>query len=148
MVFEKTFSLESGMINFQNLANRLAKIAINKDIVKWREQFINKRPANIKPILPGTSVFLVDGTKIRDLIDSDYIQGGNSLRYSWIPKNEIWIDDTVPETERFDILLHESDESQHMMKGDDYDTAHDKAKAVEDKLRHTQIPAGELNPPK
>lgn len=126
----------------------MAEKELDKKTIEWRERFINKRPANLRPILPWTKIYFVDGTAIRNLIDSDYVQGGNPERYSWIPKNEIWIDDSIPKEEAFDVLLHESVETLLMSKGQDYDTAHDHAKAIEDNLRHHMVPANELTPPK
>lgn len=133
---------------FTTLADKLSTLArLDQKTIDWREQFVNKRPAPIKPLLPGTKVFLVNGKAMRDLFDSDWVEAGNGERYDFIPKNEYWIDDTMDPAERYECLVHETIESLYMMAGLDYNHAHDKAKAVEDKIRHKQLPQGELDPP-
>jgi hypothetical protein len=52
-------------------------------------------------------VLIVKGKLVRGLITSDFVQGGHDKVYSFIPKNEIWIDDSLnPEEWKF-VLLHE-----------------------------------------
>jgi hypothetical protein len=83
----------------------------------------------------GKKIFLVSGTFVRNVHDSDFSQGGNGYRYRWIPRGEIWIDASIPEIEWSFIIGHECQESELMKHGMSYDKAHDRAKRSEDVLR-------------
>lgn len=83
----------------------------------------------------GLEFFLVDGTHIRNTYDSDFVQGGNPERYDFVPKGELWIDDSLPVEERSYVMFHECYETMLMEKGLDYDHAHDIAKEAEDERR-------------
>lgn len=91
-----------------------------------------------------TSVWLVDGSIVRGLYDTDYTEGGHDLVYDYVPKNEVWIDDDVVHFERPYVLLHELYERDLMSRGIDYDSAHDGtsliegASGIEWKARHNQ----------
>ena len=85
-------------------------------------------------------IFLVDGTHVRNVHDSDFSQGGNGYRYKWIPKSEIWIDAHIPEDEWSLIVGHECQEAELMKSGVGYDKAHATAKRTEDKLRRGSTP--------
>lgn len=93
-----------------------------------------KRLANFN----GYKVYIVNGTKIREHIDDDFVNGGNGLRYLYIPVDEIWLDKTNPKEELKPILVHEYVEIQHMRKGYTYDHAHDIAALYELQLRQTK----------
>jgi hypothetical protein len=85
----------------------------------------------------GLEIIVVDGTYVRNHIQSDYVAGGTHGRWKFIPKNEIWIDDVFPESEWAYNAFHECTEGYLMMsKGMDYEKAHDIAKAQEDRWRH------------
>lgn len=95
----------------------------------------NKRPIGQCP--HGLKIYLVDGTYVRNTYDSDFVQGGNPERYKWVPKGEIWVDESTPKQEVPFVSLHECDEANLMStKGEDYDQAHDEAKELENKYRH------------
>ncbi len=87
----------------------------------------------------GIEIVLVDGTYVRNHYDSDFSQGGNGYRYSFIPKHEIWIDWQISEDERLFIAFHECRESQLMKQGWSYSRAHDEAKRLEDQHRHATL---------
>jgi len=78
----------------------------------------------------GLSVYVVDGFHVRDKFDSDFSQGGNGYRYSWIPKNEIWIDGHLSEGEWPIIEYHECREVEFMKAGMSYDSAHKRPNAL------------------
>ncbi len=88
----------------------------------------------------GLRIFLVNGTFIRNNFDSDFDQGGNGYRYDFCPKNEIWVDDHVPEAEIPYVVFHECHEIADMKAGMSYDKAHDRAKALEDEARKANHP--------
>jgi hypothetical protein len=81
------------------------------------------------------SVWHVDGKVVRDHFLTEYADGGHDKVYSFIPKNEIWIEDGLPENEAKFILLHELHERYLMCKGKDYAHAHLGATDVEDHYR-------------
>lgn len=83
----------------------------------------------------GLTVWLVDGEKIRDSVDIDFVEGGHDLVYDFIPENEIWIDKEVPASERRVILAHEADERKLMSGGMSYEEAHKRASRFEWNLR-------------
>ena len=92
----------------------------------------------------GLEMFLVNGEFLRNHVDSDFVQGGNPERYSWIPEGEIWIDETTPTEELPYVALHECDEANLMHSHHEgYEKAHDQAQRVEDKYRHENLP-GEM----
>ena len=72
-----------------------------------------KRPLG-KRCSHGLSVFEVDGTHVRNHLDSDFDQGGNGFAYKFVPKDEIWVDSSVPEAERPYVIFHECNEFELM----------------------------------
>ncbi|MEK7102393.1 MAG: hypothetical protein AAB912_02035, partial [Patescibacteria group bacterium] len=73
----------------------------------------------------------VNGAIVRKYIDPYFSLGGHHFVYSYIPKNEIWIDDlNYPEDQEFTII-HELHERTLMARGMDYHSAHDYALAEE-----------------
>jgi hypothetical protein len=83
----------------------------------------------------GLVLVMVDGTHVRNHYDSDFVQGGNGCRYDFIPKNELWIDDSLPEVEIPLVAFHECHEAELMRQGWTYCRAHDRAKLLEDRVR-------------
>jgi hypothetical protein len=85
----------------------------------------------------GRHVALVDGMHIRNTCDSDFCQGGNGFAYpDFVPEDEIWIDQCIPEEEWALIVFHECMEAEYMERdGMSYDKAHEKVKAEEDAFR-------------
>jgi hypothetical protein len=77
-------------------------------------------------------VILVDGTNIRNNKAVNFVFGGNDMAYSFIPKNQIWIENAVPTDERKFILIHEFSERDLMKHGMGYDHAHLIANQIED----------------
>lgn len=89
----------------------------------------------------GLEFYLVDGTYIRNHYDSDFVQGGNGARYKFCPKRELWIEESMPESEVEYVALHECYETYLMTeRGYDYERAHDCAKRLENKLRRQGRP--------
>jgi len=69
-------------------------------------------------------VWVVDGEAVRDRFDENYIQGGHGYVYNYVPKNEIWLDNTLKGEEFPGVLTHEYVEMCHMRDGMKYDDAH------------------------
>lgn len=83
----------------------------------------------------GLKIWFVDGKAVRDYCDVEYAEGGHDLVYSYIPKNEIWIENSLSTRETQFIVLHELHERNLMSKGKDYHHAHLGATIVEDYYR-------------
>lgn len=80
-------------------------------------------------------IWLVDGKLVRDFFLLDYAEGGHDKVYLFIPKNEIWIDEILPDEEIDFIVLHELHERFLMSRGEKYSEAHKSATLVEDYYR-------------
>lgn len=65
-------------------------------------------------------VWIVNGEAVRGLFFLDFTQGGHHYVYPFVPKNEVWIDDDIRESEIKFVLLHELHERRLMAKGGKY----------------------------
>lgn len=108
----------------KTLSKNHKEIVINK---------IHKRKLKIKS--KNISVWLVNGKIIRSIFYSDYAEGGHDKVYHFIPKNEVWLEDTLPKSELGFILLHELHERHLMSLGLSYKKAHHSATILEDFAR-------------
>ena len=63
------------------------------------------------------NVWIVDGKYVRDYLYTDFTQGGHDKVYSFIPKNEIWIEDVLSAKEKKFVILHEIRERNLMRYG-------------------------------
>ncbi len=80
-------------------------------------------------------ILLVDGFSVRSSMDPYFVLGGHDLVYSYIPKNQVWIDTRQDPREIEYTLVHETLERKLMSGGMEYDSAHDFALAAERKAR-------------
>ena len=93
-------------------------------------------PKQIGTVESGAvKVVLVDGDVVKTQHDMDFIEGGNGERYGFIPKDEIWLDDSLEVHDLPFILYHEATERRLMSRGMDYDNAHEQANIPERTLR-------------
>ena len=69
-------------------------------------------------------VWVVDGEEVRKRFKPDWRMGGNGEAYKFIPPGQVWIENTVSETERPAIILHEVAEMLDMLEGAPYLRAH------------------------
>jgi len=67
------------------------------------------------------TIWIVDGEMVRTLRFIDFTEGGHDAVYPFMPKNEVWIDDDIKESERKFVLLHELRERNLMCQGWEYD---------------------------
>ncbi|MDD2935035.1 MAG: hypothetical protein PHX25_01015 [Candidatus Pacebacteria bacterium] len=81
-------------------------------------------------------IWIINGKAVRDSRDIDFTEGGHDYVYSYVPKNEVWIDNDITEEERPFVILHELFERSLMKKGMGYGDAHVKASEIEWKARH------------
>jgi HAD superfamily hydrolase (TIGR01662 family) len=124
----------------KNLVNALAhhKTAAQQATYgeKLKQMFFRKHPPEDYSVLPsGMKVKLVDGVAVRNLLLAEFIGGGHSLVYDFIPSDEIWLDNEVAEEDRSFILAHEVYERELIRRGVEYSTAHDQANEIETKFR-------------
>ena len=84
----------------------------------------------------GKDVWIVDGLIVRRYIFNEFLYGGNNERYTFVPRNEIWIDNAISAEEYKYTLAHELNERNLMAKqGLSYDDAHDSSLALERRMR-------------
>ena len=85
----------------------------------------------------GLSVYLVSGVSVRNTIDIDFTCGGNEAVYpSYVPPDEIWLDDAAGPLDRTATCLHEIVERDQMIRfGKNYEDAHEVASATERPFR-------------
>lgn len=83
----------------------------------------------------GVNIYLVNGEQVRKQYDVDFTQGGHDLVYKYIPKNEVWIDDSLMSKERDEVQLHEIRERASMSNQIPYISAHNGASRVEKTYR-------------
>lgn len=105
---------------------------------KFAAALADVQSAKVKPLdLPGSwlKVWLVDGTRIRDTISIEFIGGGHHYVYPWIPENEVWIEVSVPDADRDSFLVHELHERALMIRGMEYELAHEMANQLEKHVR-------------
>lgn len=90
----------------------------------------------------SVSVRLVDGQTVRDEVSVDFVEGGNSGRYSFVPEDEIWVEAVMTPEDQAATVVHEFIEREHMLSdGLSYDDAHDVANTVEHEFRADCNPA-------
>lgn len=89
--------------------------------------------------IPETGIFqvwLVDGKAVRDNIDASFYGASHGQLKSWIPSDEIWVESSIPESDREFIISHESLELYGLIaKNMPIEEAHAAANEFEAKLR-------------
>jgi hypothetical protein len=90
----------------------------------------------INEIIKGYQICIVDGPMVRQKIYPEFLYGGNEQRYLFIPKNEIWIDNSISVEEYKYTVVHELNE-RHLMAvfGYTYSDAHDSSLRLERQMR-------------
>lgn len=87
-------------------------------------------------------IWIVDGAYIRGHIDEEFTNFGQHYRYSYIPKNEFWIDREAKNDEQKFFIDHLLTEHRLMAKGVPYEKAIEEADRVERRERRR---AGDLS---
>jgi len=98
------------------LIKKYKKIKVREEILKkvHKKALFGKYTKKIK-------VWTVRGHVVRSLFDVDFNQGGHGYVYPFVPKNEIWLDDSLYKKEIPFVLIHELHERKLMAKGWPYD---------------------------
>ncbi len=93
----------------------------------------------LKEYSSAVSVWLVDGPLVRSVYMLGYAEGGHDVVYAWIPKNEIWLEESLKTEERAFIVLHELHERYLMLSQKmSYANAHHGATIIEDHYRENR----------
>jgi hypothetical protein len=124
------------------ITNRLMSLATRLQ-QKWDETTLDKQ---FLGKVGEFSVFTIDGEFVRDNIDIDYVAGGNHSRYpKYVPKGEIWLEQTNDPLDMAATSLHEAIEATIMHDEKmGHEKAHDLADTIEKPLRKLL----QLAPPK
>lgn len=85
-------------------------------------------------------VWVINGQLVRDKFYLYFTEGGHHYVYKFVPKNEIWIDDSLNPIEYDYVIFHEVLE-RNLMKYNklSYDHAHDAAINYEGSIRKNKI---------
>lgn len=86
----------------------------------------------------GVKIWIVDGPKVRQHLDGDYVFAGHGYKYDFIPKDEIWLDSAMSVEQAHFALFHELRERRMIASGIDYDKAYPEALALESQERARQ----------
>lgn len=152
----KEYSLMSKGINY-NKALKKADEVQKREIEKEKEfkklkKLENKKNYELikkihKKLLKTYSnhlkVWVVNGKIVREIFFIDFVEGGHDKVYSFIPKNEIWLDDDISQKERKFVLLHEAHERFLMSNGKNYCNSHANSSRIEHKYRINKKGLGE-----
>ncbi len=123
----------------ENIKPQLDEKAYGKKITPEEEAKIPKveidAPAGVE--LPeGVTLHEVDGTYLRDNVNVDFTSGTNGYAHpNYVPKNEVWIDKSLPEADKTATIKHELRERELMKDGKTYNEAHEIAAKEEAEFR-------------
>jgi len=93
--------------------SRLIEMGIKKEISD--KEIIKKIHKKLLKEYSGkVRVWIINGELVRGIFYVDFTEGGHDKVYSFIPRNEVWLDDDVNPDERKFILLHELHERNLM----------------------------------
>lgn len=102
------------------------KIRDNQNgIIRGKSSVVPKK--TLWKTVDGVKVYIVDGKAVRDHLYVKWTEGGHGYQYSFIPNDEVWIDNDLKRSEWQFTLTHELLERSLMMKGMKYDPAHRRA---------------------
>ncbi|MCI0566339.1 cysteine peptidase family C39 domain-containing protein [bacterium] len=119
----------------------------------WSEarlrEYLKKRLLPKKKALPQVAlgmqkhqtlnVCFVRGSLVRKHFDPWFIHGGHDLCYSFIPKNNIWLDAANHPRDVYYTLIHELEERKWMRQGLPYQKAHERATLKEARYRKKEF---------
>jgi hypothetical protein len=128
MIYERRLYIEGEPFEVIKKKANTFEAKSRKDIRKGDK--LNK--TLIKEI-KGIKIYKVNGQDVRDTYYVPFTEGGNGQRYTFIPENEIWLDNDLVEDEIKYVTLHEYIE-QNIMKKFNY--SYDKAHAIASEKEH------------
>jgi len=123
---------------FTERLNKAIIAELLRQLVPQAEQDIAQLDYNTDPMgtVLGLEVVAVDGDKVKERFEMDFVEGGNDQRYGFIPPKTVWVDNRLDKEDWRYIILHETVE-RTLMKylGLTYDQAHEIANWEERKDR-------------
>lgn len=141
LVMNRLMAKGAGINKAAKIADRIERRERSKSKLMKKEMKIKKNKGDvIKTVYRNLikeystkklKIWVVKGEIVRDLFFLDYTEGGHDKVYSFIPKNELWIDDDLSLGERKFVILHELHERILMAKGMKYDSAHKSSAEIE-----------------
>lgn len=131
-----SYNYANGKANKRERTERAKAAIIKKTTKPVRGAFIKHAHKKLLGTAAEFKIWLVDGRYVRSKYDVEFTEGGHDLVYSYVPKNEIWLDDDLIAEERPYVLLHELYERLNMKQGLTYPASHNKALIIEWKARH------------
>jgi hypothetical protein len=111
-------------------------LVICSNFPQQKKEEINGVYRLISEIQDKYDICVVNGPLIRSKIYPEFLYGGNDQRYLFIPKHEIWIDNSISVVEYRYTVAHEMNE-RHLMAvfGYTYADAHDSSLRLERLMR-------------
>jgi hypothetical protein len=133
--YDQDYAYDEGLKYEKALREKKDLAATDRDFSDISSQDIYLREYG-KIYNDGLTVWIVDGNLVRDLFDTQFVEGGNGYALPWVPKDEIWIDNELKEEEIPYIIKHEYVELK-LMKDDGmpYEEAHHEAALAEYRMR-------------
>jgi hypothetical protein len=89
--------------------------------------------------IDGVEIKAVNGDEVKLAFDMDFIEGGNGMRYEYIPQDEIWVDQNQDLHNWPSIALHEFIERMLMKDFMPYEQAHELANQAEKQARNGEL---------
>ena len=84
---------------------------------------------------PALKVILVDGECVRNSYSVKFVLSGHDKVDKFIPKNEVWLENSLSDFDKRALLVHELWERRLMVGGMGYDDAHERADRLEQSVR-------------
>jgi hypothetical protein len=141
LVMHRLMSKGVGSKDAAKVADRVEKRERSKSKLMKKEMKIKKQKGDVigtvhKSLIKRYSnkkikIWIVNGELVRDLFFLDFTEGGHDKVYSFVPANEVWLDDDLSPEERRFVLLHELHERNLMANGMNYDSAHRSSSEIE-----------------
>lgn len=114
-----------------------AETKYNSERLEIEPKILEKIQKELIGKFKGYDIYLVNGTEIRNWVDPDWIGGGNSSRYKYIPEPEVWIESSTEDDDLIPYIVHEQAEAESMKQDQKtYEQAHTLATEKEWTIRH------------
>jgi hypothetical protein len=132
---KKLIKIANAVERFERHKSKLLKQIMRKKLDK-KKILDTIRVKLLRKYSNGVKVWIVNGELVRGLFWLDFTEGGHDYIYSFIPDNEVWLDDDLFESEIRYVLLHELHERNLMIKGMSYAKAHKHSSELEKYCRN------------
>jgi len=121
--------------------NRHQPLKIYPQETLMKNQHIEKTPLAVDGVHlsceHGLHIYLVDGTLVRNTLDSDFVSGSGHV-FRFIPKSEIWVDASIPMEEVHFLVENECVLAEASRRGESIDKACSRAQRAEKTSRRSE----------